>query len=308
MNVEAESLSFMFDSCLGGKRIDQILKEIFIKFYCNEVGISKTQLTEDILHQIEVFAYQNKSLLFQNYYKRKPTKLYFNFAYPAFQKTVSVEDLDQWIEPFAENIKDFISSLLNKTIYGSIGKEKVQKVIAVGGGFEMNWMKELLENEFTGIPIICPKESEGTVALGACIGAASYLGILPEQMIDLSDRHQLTSDIGIKGIYEKELRFIPLIERNTFWWQKSKPRIFILDLEGRNTLDIPIYKRNEQGEIIPIHTIQLKNLPERPSRTIRLKFSMEFRQYDQIETEIRDCGFGELFPASDFAQKFIIGL
>lgn len=308
VNVEAESLSFMFDSSLGGKRIDQILKEIFIKFYCNEVGISKTQLTEDILHQIEVFAYQNKSLLFQNYYKRKPTKLYFNFAYPAFQKTVSVEDLDQWIEPFAENIKDFISSLLNKTIYGSIGKEKVQKVIAVGGGFEMNWMKELLENEFTGIPIICPKESEGTVALGACIGAASYLGILPEQMIDLSDHHQLTSDIGIKGIYEKELRFIPLIERNTFWWQKSKPRIFILDLEGRNTLDIPIYKRNEQGEIIPIHTIQLKNLPERPSRTIRLKFSMEFRQYDQIETEIRDCGFGELFPASDFAQKFIIGL
>lgn len=308
VNIECESLSFLFDSSLGGRKLDHLLRELFIDFYCNEIGILKTQLTEEIIHQIEVFAYQNKSLLFQNYYKRKPTKLYFNFAYPAFQKTATIEDLNKWIEPFSVSIKEFIKDLLDKTINGVINKEEVQKVIAVGGGFEMNWMKELLENEFSEIPIISPKEAEGTVALGACIGAASYLRIIPERIIKLSDNHRLTSDIGIKGVFERKSRFIPIIEKSTFWWQKSKPKTFILDIGKENFLDIPIYKRNELGEIIQIHTIELSNLPNRPSRTIRLKFSMEFRQYDQIETEIKDCGFGDLFPPSEYTQTFIIGL
>lgn len=308
VNVNTESLSFLFDSSLGGKKLDKLLKELFITFYCDETGLLRTQLNEDNIHQIEVFAYQSKGLLFQNYYKRKPTKLYFNFAYPAFQKILSVEQMDKLIEPFAENIKAFILNLLNKTIYGVVKKQEIQKVIAVGGGFEMNWMKKLLENEFPDITIEYPKESEGTVAIGACIGAASYLGVIPELMINLEDDHKLTFDIGIKGLFEKQIRFISLVERNTFWWQKPKSKIFILDLGKDNEMEIPIYKKNEQGETMILHTIKLDNLPRNPSRTLRLKFSFEFKQYDQIEVKVKDCGFGEIIPPSDFSKTFRIQL
>lgn len=308
LNLRGESLSFLFDSSLGVKKIDKLLKNLFTEFYCDEVGILKTQLTDEIVHQIEIFAYQNKNLLFQNYYKRKPTKLYFNFAYPAFQKTLSTEDMDKLIKPFVEDIRKFINTLLDKTIDGPVPKEEINKIIAVGGGFEMSWVKELLEKEFMDIPIIYPKEAEGTVSLGACIGAASYLGIIPEREIQLTDKQRLNIDIGIKAISKTENRFIPLIEKNTFWWQKPKPKIFILDSKENETLDIPIYRRNEQGEISAIHTIYLSNLPHRPSRTIRLKFSMNFKQYNTIEAKVSDCGFGELFPPSDFTQTFNIQL
>lgn len=306
--VKAESLSFLFDASLGGKKLDKLLKELFIDFYCQETGLLRTQLDEDTIHQIEVFAYQNKYLLFQNYYKKKPTKLYFNFAYPAFQKTLEVEQLDKLIEPFAKSIQDFISNLLEKTIHGAVQKEEIQKVIAVGGGFEMNWVKELIEHEFMGIDIEYPRDSEGTLALGACIWAASYLGVVPELMIEIEDYHKLTFDIGLEGIYEKQSRFIPLVERNSFWWQKARPRIFILDLGGSNFLEIPIYAKNEQGEIKTLEVIKLDNLPRNPSRTLRLKFDLKFSQYDTIELSIKDCGFGEIIPPSDFSKTFNIQL
>jgi len=307
-SVNAETLSYLFDSTLGGRKLDKLLKKLFVNFYCEETGLTQHRISDEILHQIEVFAYQNKGLLFQNYYKKKTTKLYFNFVYPAFQKSVTIEDMDRLIEPFSQSIKEFISKLLNKTINGVIDKNEIHKIIAVGGGFEMSWMKELLENEFLGSSIIYPKEAEGTVALGACIGAASYLGIIPETMIKLTDYHRLTWDIGINGAFRKAPCFIPLIEKNTFWWQKPKPKIFILDGETENTLCIPVYKRNDRGEITPLHTINLEGLPDRPSRTLRLKFTLGFRQYDQIEVIIKDCGFGEMFPATDYTQTAIIQL
>ena len=74
----------------------------------------------------------------------------------------------------------------------------------------MNWVKELIEHEFMGIDIEYPRDSEGTLALGACIRAASYLGVVPELMIEIEDYHKLTFDIGLEGIYEKQSRFIPL--------------------------------------------------------------------------------------------------
>lgn len=307
-HVKAESLSFLFDSSLGGKKLDKLLKELFIDFYCEETGLLRTQLDEDNIHQIEVFAYQSKGFLFQNYYRRKPTKLYFNFAYPAFQKTLEVEQMDKLIEPLAISIKEFISNLLKKTINGEIKKEEIDKIIAVGGGFEMNWVKRLMKNEFPEIDIEYPKDSEGTLALGACLGAASYLGVIPEFMIDIKDCHKLTFDIGVKGLFEKKTRFIPLMERNTFWWQESKAKIFILDLGRDNFLEIPLYAKNDQGETKTLDVIKLDNLPRNPSRTLRLKFDLKFNQYDSIELSVKDCGFGEIIPPSDYFETFNIKL
>ncbi|WP_058485681.1 DUF5716 family protein [Defluviitalea phaphyphila] len=305
-NFKGENLSFLFNKTLGLNNIDKLLKELFINFYCEETKILKDNITEDILNQIETFVYQNKNLLFQNYYKKNPTKLYFNFAYPAFQKIISIEDMNKLISPFKKEIKKFINNLLDKTIYGPISKKEVNKVIVAGGGFEMNWVKELFEKEFEGIEVIYPKQTEGIISLGACIGAASYLGIIKEKEIHLIDKQKLNIDIGIKAIFKKENSFIPLIEKNTFWWEIPKPKIFILNLKENNILEIPLYKRNDKGDLKEIHTITLKNLPHRPSRTIRLKFLINFKNYNTIEATISDCGFGEIFPSSGFSEKFVI--
>lgn len=73
-------------------------------------------------------------------------------------------------------------------------------------------------------------------------------------------------------------------------------------------MEIPIYAKNEQGEIKTLEVIKLDNLPRNPSRTLRLKFDLKFSQYDTIELSIKDCGFGEIIPPSDFSKTFNIQL
>ena len=43
----------------------------------------------------------------------------------------------------------------------------------------------------------------------------------------------------------------------------------------------------------------MKDLPERPPKTTRLRLELEFVNSSHGKVRIKDLGFGELFPASD---------
>lgn len=46
-------------------------------------------------------------------------------------------------------------------------------------------------------------------------------------------------------------------------------------------------------------SLLLEGLPDRPSRATRLHIEAEFLRVDCLRLEVRDMGFGELFPSSD---------
>ena len=61
-----------------------------------------------------------------------------------------------------------------------------------------------------------------------------------------------------------------------------------------------ILKPMQGGEVLK-ESLLLDGLPDRPARATRLHIAVEFLSVDRLRVEVKDLGFGELFPSSDLS-------
>lgn len=301
--INVNSISSVFDHNMSMNKIYEQVVNLFTNYYKEE---TKTNIiNEQTKNQIESFAYQHKDLLFQNINNKK-FKLYFNFAYPPFQKTINEEDVKSLVEPFKEILNSFLLNVFEKTmkIKEKMEHKDINTVLCSGGGFEMVWIRSVLEEYFPQSNIIISKNTKSTISQGACICASSILGVINDNNISVNDSHQLDFDIGLK--INKINKFIPLIEKNSFWWQTHIGKKFIVNSSTENPFKIELFKRNEQGEIIHFYNIELTDMPVRPKGTTQIFINIDFESYDKIVLSIEDYGFGTLFPKSDYYKEFVI--
>lgn len=305
--ISAESISSLFDSSISVNKVEERLNALFTQYYCEHTG--EKSLSNQIKSQISSFVYQHKDLFFQKT-GNKIFNLYFNFVYPPFQKRVDKNDVEGLFEPFKDNIKTFFKNVFSKTLepQNEMSYDDIDTVICCGGGFEMLWIRKILSIIFPNSNIQIYKNSKGVISDGACIFAASKLGVLSEDSIIIEDKHQLSEDIGLKvRDFEKE-KFIPIIEKNSFWWQKHSEKIFIINKDTNEDIIFKIFKRNENGDIFSVGEILLDNMPKRPKGTTQINVYMNYKTYDQLNIVVKDCGFGELFPKTDYQRTFLINI
>lgn len=303
-SLDIIALSSMVNEELGTQEIDNMVKDLFVSYYCRETETSLNDINKTIMSQLEAFAYQNRNILFQN--NNRNIKLYFNFAFPAFQKNISSQENLAFTAPLQEKLKLFLKSICTKVISKPINPSDINKVICLGGGFEMKWAKEAVEQTFINSKIITMKGSKGITSQGACISAVIELGLLDNRKYNIKDFNIVNFDIGVKAVLDKREQFIALIEKGSFWWQKQNEKIFILNCDTDKNPYIEIFSRNDIGEEISLGTLNLSGLPKRPKKTTRLKVGISFKQYDIVTIKIEDYGFGELFKASDFHKNIEI--
>ncbi len=302
LNIDA--LSSIIDENLCTQNIDNEVKNLFIGYYCRQTGINAKDIDETTMAQLEAFAYQNKNILFQN--NTRAIKVYFNFAFPAFQKSISPEEIANFISPLKRKFELFLNSVCTKVISKPINPLHIGKVICLGGGFEMKWTKETVEKVFPNSKIITMKNSKGIVCQGACIAAAIEVGLIKNKSYNIKDFNVINYDIGLKAVTDKKEQFIALIEKGSFWWQKHTEKIFILNCEINDDTYLKIYSRNEIGEENILAQVELSDLPKRPKKTTKLKISINFKLYNVININIKDCGLGEFFKATDFEKNIEI--
>ena len=125
------------------------------------------------------------------------------------------------------------------------------------------------------------------------------------QPLNIEDRHQLTVDIGLT-IGDK--RFIPLAECNSFWWQPHPTRFFIVNAPVAGDVPIRIVSRSPEGETSVLSEAPLQGLPERPKGTTRLSVHLKFLSDREAYCLVSDCGFGELFPKTNYVQELQLKL
>lgn len=302
--LDITAMSSIIDDTLGTQNIDSKVKDLFVRYFCKETEISPNSINKNTMSQLESFAYQNRHILFQN--NNRTIKVYFNFAFPAFQKNISPQEAADFNLPLEKKLKEFLHSICVKVISKPIKPSEIAKVICLGGGFEMKWAKEAVEKMFPSSKIITMKGSKGITAQGACISAAIELGLLENKNINILDFNIINYDIGVKAVTDDREQFIALIEKGSFWWQQHNERIFILNCETNKNPYIKIYSKNDMGEEFLLCSLELIGLPERPRKTTRLKIRIDFKRYDIVNINIKDYGFGELFKASDFEKNIEI--
>lgn len=308
---KVKSLSSLFDEKLGTNEIDILVQSLFSKKYSEHTNVHKNKFTTMINQQINSFAYQQKDFLFQKNISIKPIKIYYNFVHPPFQQTLTNQNIQELMSDFYSKFSDFILDVLSKNVDANYKVQKpidIDTVICTGGGFEMLWARSLIKDIFRKSNVCFYKNSKGIIAEGASIVTAEKLGVIKGKSFTIEDNHQLNFDIGIKITKEKKERFIPLIERNSFWWQNHLEKIIILNEEIEKSFNLNIFSRNINGEVKLLKTLILNDLPKRPIGTMKVKLKMHFNNNSQLSFIVKDSGFGEIFKKTDYTKEFIVDL
>ena len=306
-----KSISSLFDPEIGTQQIEEQIKSLFTGYYtANNPLQTKQELERVINEQLAAFTYQHKDILFQKAIRSKPAKLYFNFAFPPFQQTISKIEADKLIEPFRKRFNKFIASIMEKsTVNGKkITPANIDKVICTGGGFEMLWVKESIESLFPQDKLQIYRSPKAITAMGAAVVAANLLN-LPRTTacngVIIEDKHQLAADIGIML---KGNNFVSLAECNNFWWQAHPLRFFIVNDEITGDYPLTILSRSPDGDRRILLDTKLTNLPKRPKGTTRLSLQMKFTSDSEGIAMVADAGFGEIFPKTDYLQEIKVKL
>ena len=302
--VAIDCVSSLFDDTIGVAQVNARVLDWFTEFYGAQKNEDTAALPKAARDSLHVFAHQHRDLLFQREIGAKPLKLYYNFAYPPLQQAVSAEDVHALSAPFADAFTRFLTDVFAKTIHGgtATAHHEIGTVLCTGGGFEMLWARKLVQATFPDSKIVFFKNSKSVVAEGASLAAAAQLGVSPPRNQRLTDRHMLTADVGVKILRGQKERFVPLAERNSFWWQTREPVCFLLNEPTSDDTSIEFFTRDEAGELHALGRAGLDGLPERPAGTTKLRLSFQFDSRDSVSATIADAGFGDLFPRVDYEK------
>ena len=310
------SLSSFFDNAIGTQKVQEEVKELFTNYYVansaphthireNPGSNLNSNLDSSVQDQLMAFTYQHKDILFQKGIRSKPAKLYFNFTFPPFQQTVKPEEAEKLIEPFRMGFNQFIYQVLEKNLSEKVTIKDIDVVICIGGGFEMLWVREAVGELFPQDKLHMYKNSKTIAAMGAAVTAAQLLEIADGQPVSVEDRHQLPVDIGLTV---GDNRFVPLAECNSFWWQQHPVRLFIINSSVDGKIPFNIISRSPEGKVKTLSNAQLTGLPERPKGTTRLSVHLKFLSDSEAMATVEDCGFGEIFPKTEYEQKIMVKL
>jgi len=291
------SLSSVFSEDISTAKTNGLIAKFFEDFVRKEVGKTKpltTKLAHQIHQHILAFSYQHRDMLF--HMRGGQIKVYFNFVYPPFQQTITMEEVEYLLKPYVRRFENFIKDVFEKSISKGLSPKDIDRVLCVGGGFEMLWAKDAAAKLFPHVDFY--KNPKMVICEGAAIMAANALG-LSDANITLTDNHQLSFDIGLSD----GRNFFPLVERNAFWWQSHLPRFVLVNQEVNGELGLKLCKRTKEGEISGLANMVLRGLPVRPKGTTRLEVKLNFVSDADFIVNVRDTGFGEMFPESGFERS-----
>ncbi|MCL1999328.1 MAG: DUF5716 family protein [Turicibacter sp.] len=288
------SLSSLFED-IGTREIEAGARALFTAYYKANSVIAPDATTQN---QLAIFTHQHKDILFQKSIRAKASKLYFNFAFPPFQVTVTKEDALGLTEPFHRRFDKFIRQVFEKTSQ-KVSLADIDAVICVGGGFEMYWTREAVESLFPQNKLRMYKNSKGVTAMGAATTAAQLLGVAERKHIEVEDQHQLDVDIVVMA----GENFVPLAECNTFWWRTHPTKIFVINEVVAGDVPFQILSKTSAGETVVLSEVPLTGLPERPKGTTRISVNLKFVSEKVATAVVSDMGFGELFPKSGYRQE-----
>ncbi|MCL2396727.1 MAG: DUF5716 family protein [Defluviitaleaceae bacterium] len=289
---EVECLSVNMDVDLSTAAVDEGVYDLFAGYYCENRGEGQ-ELSAAETAQLTIFTHQHKDMLFQPKPTAKQARLYFNFTYPPFSRQVAAEDVWGIVGPLERVMTDFVAGMLGK-IPGA--NKSVDTIICTGGGFEMPWAKRRIASLFGGGDVRFYKNSKGILAEGASLMAAERLGLLPDIGLNIIDSHKMPWDIGVQvggGFY-------PIVRRGTWLGQECGTAYFILQDDDDK---IVLYSRDEKGGEKRIGMAVLGGLPRRPVGTTKIAVDIIAKTAYDYMVNIRDVGFGEMFPASGYVYN-----
>jgi len=286
-SAKANTASYFCDKELSAGAVDTHIKDKFIRIYNQSID----EPTADALSQIDILFYQNKDALFQRHIPKKGMRVFFNFVHPPFGYVFTKEDANEIITPFKLKTKTFFDDLFKRSS-AELEFGDITTVLCTGGGFEMLWARELIEDLFPDSNIFTHKNPKAVNAHGAAIIAAASLGLEAGKPVEVEDSLQIKKDIGIIIEQSDEKQFLPIIERGSFWWQANKSvKLIVRDFIGEE-FKMKLHERDEEGYMKDIGSVLLRGLPLSID-IMRISLELSYVEYGILKARIEEEGFGK---------------
>lgn len=173
----------------------------------------------------------------------------------------------------------------------ALHKKIVSTIYVTGQGFDGEWHKPVLEGLCVGRRVFF---GQNLYTTGACYGAKELTDDRKlEDYLFLNDEMVLV-DISIKVF--SDMKFVPyyLVKAGAMWYEADKEIEVIPDEETE--LEIQVF--DVMTQLRTTFFLHVDELECRPPRTTILGVSVKFLGPKTCVVQVKDKGFGNLFPSS----------
>lgn len=187
-----------------------------------------------------------------------------------------------------------------KFVTSVFDKRKVSSVFLTGEGFENNWYP-------TSLRVLCNGRrafiGNNLYSKGACYTAFRKKYNHIENPVYL-DESKLTDRITLNMRVNGQEEWYPIVSWGNHWYESDNQwEVLASDME-----ELEFHVESLVQGALKTEKISLEGLPKRPEYATRLQIETLFLDEKTCKVTVKDVGFGEFFPTTDFQAEKVIHL
>lgn len=191
-------------------------------------------------------------------------------------------------------------SMFCKFIEGVFDKRIVSSVFLTGEGFENNWYPNALRLLCNGRRAFI---GNNLYSKGACFTSYRKMYMQVEDTFYLSDG-KLTDQITLNLRVNGQEMWYPIVSWGAQWYESNNQWEVLLE----KVEDIELHIESLVQGTVRTEVIPMDKFPRRSEYAMRLMIETLFMDEKTCKIIVRDMGFGEFYPATDFQKEKIIHL
>ncbi|MCP1103403.1 hypothetical protein M2454_002505 [Aequitasia blattaphilus] len=191
-----------------------------------------------------------------------------------------------------EKFKSFVQGVFDKKV--------VSSVFLTGEGFENEWYPDSLRVLCNGRRAFL---GNNLYSKGACYYSYKMVESPNEGIIYLDDT-RLLQRVCLHIKREGKEQWYPIVPWGSHWYEADNQWEVLLD----NTRNIEVRVESLASEELYTESISLAGLVERKDYSLRLQINVMFLDEKTCRFTVKDVGFGDFYPATDFQTEKIIHL
>ena len=187
-----------------------------------------------------------------------------------------------------------------KFVQSVFEKRKVSSVFLTGEGFENNWYPNSLRVLCNGRRAFI---GNNLYSKGACYTAYRKKYTHIEKPVYL-DESKLTYRVTLNMRVNGQEEWYPVVSWGNHWYEANNQwEVLTNEVDELEFHVESLVQGNLRSEII-----SLEGMPKRPEYSTRLQIETLFLDERTCRITVKDVGFGEFFPATDFQVEKVIHL
>lgn len=187
---------------------------------------------------------------------------------------------------------DELAYMFDGITKNALHKKIVSTIYVTGRGFEGNWHKQVLEGLCVGRRVFF---GQNLYTIGACYGAKELAGEGKLKDYLILNEDMVLVDISVKVF--ANTKFVPyyLVKAGMNWFDVNNKIEVIPDEETELELEVFDVMTQQKKTFL----LRIDSIEGRPRRTTILEVGLKFLEPKTCVLQVKDKGFGNMFPSTN---------